>query len=101
MAFGPRIVYKSRAMSKRVQPMRILLQNTKTGLYFQNSGIWTHEMDSAFDFGHSQRAIDHARANGISEARVVAAFMDGGYLHSIPFKIDPRPPLPAVSAVRA
>jgi hypothetical protein len=70
--------------------MRILLQNTKTGLYFQNSGVWTHELDSAFDFGHSQRAIDHARANGISEARVVASFMDGGYLHSVPFKIEPR-----------
>jgi hypothetical protein len=77
------VPYKVRPMGTRIL-MRILLQDTKTGLYLQNETVWTHSIDEAFDFGHSQRALEYAGNRQLSETRVVAAFLDGGYLNSIP-----------------
>src|SRR5436190_21033184 len=46
---------KSPAREKFPAPsMRILLQDKKTGLYFDKSGVLTHEIEAAEDFATSQ-----------------------------------------------
>ena len=76
--------------------MRILLQDKKTGLYFDKAGILTHEIEAAEDFGTTQRAMDHARLKRLSSARVVATFLDNPYVNSIAFDTSRLPQARAV-----
>ena len=45
--------------------MKILLQHARTQLYFRGLGDWTANSHDAFDFQHSQKAIDFARDHGV------------------------------------
>ncbi len=56
--------------------MRILLQHTRTGLYLKGLGNWTANPFEAFDFQHSQRAIDFARQHRLAGVQIAVRFID-------------------------
>jgi hypothetical protein len=56
--------------------MRILLQNSRTKLYFSLLGVWTANPNLAYDFRHSARALDFARANELPDVQLVVKFED-------------------------
>lgn len=71
--------------------MRIHLQHTKTGLYFQKPGIWIREPQRASDFGDSQKAIDYAQAQHMTGVQVAVVFVDPEFIETIAFPIEPLP----------
>lgn len=64
--------------------MRVLLCNLKTGLYFQSSGAWTADADSAQDFGSSLKAALFALENKLEGAEVYLDFGDHEYNVHLP-----------------
>jgi hypothetical protein len=64
--------------------MRILLQHVRTQLYLRSLGNWTLNPLEAFDFQHSQRAIDFARENGLTGVQIVVKFSDSQYDEMFP-----------------
>ena len=68
--------------------MRILLQHTRTQLYFRGLGDWTANPYDAFDFQHSQRAIDLAQDQGLTGVQIAVRFNDSEF-----DEIAPLPPL--------
>lgn len=70
--------------------MKILLQHARTRLYFRGLGDWTSTPQDAFDFQHSQKAIDFAHKNGLTGVQIAVKFIDGQF--------DENFPLPAVQA---
>jgi hypothetical protein len=75
---------------KAFEDMRILLQHARTRLYLKGLGNWTANPYEAFDFQHSQRAIDYACAHGISGVQIAVRFADSDS--------DEIAPLPAIGA---
>ena len=69
------------------QTMRILLQHARTGLYLRGLGDWTPNPYEAFDFQHSQKAIDYACKHGIIGVQIAVRFVDS--------ECDEVVPLPA------
>ncbi len=70
--------------------MKILIQHSRTGLYFRSLGDWTANAHEALDFQHSQRAIDFARQHGLSGVQIAVKFGDN--------EIDEIVPLPPLAA---
>jgi len=70
--------------------MRILLQHARTGLYLRGLGDWTVNPYEAFDFQHSQKAIDYACKHGIIGVQIAVRFIDS--------ECDEVVPLPEVAA---
>jgi len=70
--------------------MRILLQHARTGLYLQGLGKWTANPYDAFDFQHSQKAIDFACKHGIIGVQIA--------IRSVDSDCDEVLPLPAVAS---
>jgi hypothetical protein len=68
--------------------MRILLQHARTQLYFKGLGDWTANPYDAFDFQHSQRAIDLARDHGLTGVQIAVRFNDSEF-----DEIAPLPPI--------
>lgn len=54
--------------------MRVLLRNTKTGLYLSKDEGWTADSNSARTFRHSAEAMDEARKTGLQEVEVLLTF---------------------------
>jgi len=79
---------KKRSDNADVRRMRILLQHGRTGLYLRGLGDWTANVHEAFDFQHSQRAIDFARQHALSGVQIAVRFMDCDF-----DEIAPLPPL--------
>jgi hypothetical protein len=50
--------------------MRVLLHNTKTGLFYQGPGEWTNCPEDAFDFKHSRQAINLAFDLGFEDVEI-------------------------------
>ena len=74
--------------------MRILLQHTRTHLYLKGLGDWTANPYDAFDFQHSQKAINFARDHGLTGVQIAVKFFDSEF-----DEVAPLPPLaPTVSA---
>jgi len=69
--------------------MRILLQHARTGLYLRGLGDWTANPYDAFDFQHSQKAVDYARDHKISGVQIAVRFFDSD--------VDEVAPLPPLS----
>lgn len=69
--------------------MRILLQHARTGLYLRGLGDWTPNPFEAFDFQHSQKAIDFACKHGIIGVQIAVRFIDS--------ECDEVVPLPAAA----
>ena len=59
--------------------MRILLQHARTGLYLKGLGNWTANPFDAFDFQHSQRAIDFAQQHRLTGVQIAVRFIDCEY----------------------
>jgi hypothetical protein len=56
--------------------MKIYLQNKQTKTYFCLPGIWTPNINFAFNFRHSERAQEYARQNDLTDVQVVVKFED-------------------------
>ena len=54
--------------------MKILLQHARTQLYLRSLGNWTANPFEAYDFQHSQRAIDFAREHSITGVEIAVKF---------------------------
>ena len=68
--------------------MRILLQHVRTQLYFKGLGNWTANPYDAFDFQHSQKAIDFARDHSLAGVQIAVRFSDCDF-----DEVAPLPPL--------
>lgn len=77
--------------------MSIVLQHIRSLLYFQGPGSWARELGEAFDFGHSQRAIDYTRLHRLSGMQVIVVFIDNDQVETHIFPIQPPPPMPVVA----
>lgn len=59
--------------------MKILLQHARTQLYLRSLGNWTANPFEAYDFQHSQRAIDFAREHSITGVEIAVKFTDSDF----------------------
>ena len=59
--------------------MKILLQHARTQLYLRSLGNWTADPREAYDFQHSQRAIDFAREHAITGVEIAVKFVDSEF----------------------
>ena len=59
--------------------MKILLQHARTQLYFRGLGDWTANPFEAFDFQHSQKAIDFAREHNLAGVQIAVKFIDSQF----------------------
>ena len=75
-------------MPTRSDVMKILLQNARTKLYFSLLGIWTAKPTLAYDFRHSARALDFARANQMKEVQLVVRFEDSQWDNIVPVPLQ-------------
>ena len=66
--------------------MRVILLNTKTGLYFQSQDSWTPDPDLAKDFGNSHRASLYAQDNCLEDLEVYLDFGNEEYNVHLPLK---------------
>ena len=64
--------------------MRILLQHVRTNLYFCLLDIWVKDPRAAFDFRHSQRAMDFVRSQDLREVQLVVKFEDPQWDEVVP-----------------
>lgn len=78
--------------------MKILLQHMRTQLYLRSLGNWTANPLEAFDFQHSQRAIDFAREHALNGVQIAVKFIDSQYDEVFPL---PSPANVAVEQVRS
>jgi hypothetical protein len=78
--------------------MKILLQHARTQLYVRSLGNWTANPLEAYDFQHSQRAMDFARDHGLTAVQIAVKFVDPQY-----DEVFPLPPVTIATpqAVRA
>lgn len=56
--------------------MRILLQHMRNRLYFRRRGVWTSNLQAAFDFQHSDQALEFARTLGLNEVQLAVKSSD-------------------------
>ena len=52
-------------------PMKVILRNPVTDLYFIGPQMWTNDPAKAFDFERMEKAVDLARRNGLQDAELV------------------------------
>jgi hypothetical protein len=73
--------------------MKILLQHSRTQLYLRGLGDWTPDSNQAYDFGHSQRAIDFAREHYIIGVQIAVKFVDPEFdeVFPLPANIPAQP----------
>ena len=75
--------------------MRILLQHVRTQLFLKSLGNWTANAYEAFDFEHSQRAIDFAEQNSLQGVQILVKFIDSQFDEAVPLpSAAPHPPHP-------
>ena len=56
--------------------MKILVQSSRTLKWLRRMDVWTDNVQEAFDFQHSQRALDFIRRHHLSFVQLVVAFPD-------------------------
>ena len=81
--------------------MKILLQNIQTKLYFSLLGVWTDKPNLAYDFRHSARALDFARANELTEVQLVVRFEDSQWDNIVPVPLQVATLCPADRGCRS
>ena len=64
--------------------MRVLLLNTKTGLYFESSNSWTANAQAARDFQDSRQAAVYAQELQHEDVEIFLDFGDDEYNVSLP-----------------
>ena len=81
--------------------MRVLLCDSKTGLFFQSLDQWTGEPDSAENFRSSYKAALFAQEHGLENAEVLLDFNDPEYNVRLPVGARLGLNYPVDGAVRA
>lgn len=71
--------------------MKILLQHSRTQLYLRGLGDWTPDPNQAYDFGHSQRAIDFACEHYVAGVQIAVKFVDPEFDEIIPLPAAAQP----------
>jgi hypothetical protein len=56
--------------------MKILIQHTRNKLFFRRTNVWTDNISAAFDFEHTQKAIEFAFKHNIADAQLFIDFHD-------------------------
>ena len=64
--------------------MKILLQDSKTKLYFSCLGVWTENPNLAYQFRNSDQALTFVRNNNITELQFVVKFDDPQWRQILP-----------------
>lgn len=64
--------------------MRVVLRDTRTGLYLQDSEHWTEDLREAQLFRHSAEAMDRARNGGLKGLEVLLVFEEPQYNVTLP-----------------
>lgn len=77
--------------------MKILLQHARTQLYLRSLGNWTADPREAYDFKHSQRAIDFAREHSITGVEIAVKFVDSEFEETFAIPVHIAEPTHAVS----
>jgi hypothetical protein len=76
--------------------MKILLQHRQTLLYVRTMDSWTQDAADAYNFMHSQNAINFAHEHDLTDVYVAVKFLGGD-----PDVVALLPDNPAHSTVRA
>jgi hypothetical protein len=76
--------------------MKILLQHSRTQLYLRGLGDWTANAQEAYDFQHSQKAIDFARHHALPGVQIAVRFIDSQFDEVFP--LPPAMPAAAMAA---
>ena len=74
--------------------MKILLQSSRTLKWFRRMDVWTDNVQEAFDFQHSQRALDFIRKHHVSFVQLVVSFPEpnSDVTVRLPFtEVEPEP----------
>ena len=66
--------------------MKVLLQNKKTRLFLKEPGAWTQDVNEAFEFINSGKAIDFAFEQQLADVHVLLWFKEQNYSLAIPFQ---------------
>jgi hypothetical protein len=77
--------------------MKILLQHVRTQLYFRGLGDWTANPFEAFDFQHSQKAIDLVQEHGMVGVQIAVKFIDSQFDETFP--LPPAAPMMAQARI--
>jgi len=56
--------------------MKILLQHRQNRLYFRRPRVWTADLQAAFDFERTAKAIEFAHAHDLNDVQLVVKFAD-------------------------
>lgn len=67
--------------------MRILLQNVQTKLYFTLLGVWTHNPSLAYDFRHSDYALEFVQKNELTGVQLMVTFLDPRWDQVVPLPL--------------
>ncbi len=70
---------QGKGQSAVVKRMRILLQQTETGLYFKDIEVWTRNPSEAVDFLSSTSATEFCLTNKLSGVVLVLKFEENPY----------------------
>ena len=73
--------------------MKILLQQTNTGLYLENSDTWTKEFDAAMDFGNTETAFEFAKIHRLENVQIIAAFPGKDCIDVVCYPVALPPPV--------
>ena len=52
-------------------PMRVILHNPCTDLYFLGANMWTNDRTKALDFQHMEEALELARRTGLDDLELI------------------------------
>src|SRR6266404_2804008 len=97
-AFTPlRMLVPSRSRIQTQECMSIVLQHIRSSLYFQGPGTWARELHDAFDFGHSQCAIEYSRQFRPTGVQAIVVFIDSDRVETHTFPIESLTQMPAVA----
>ena len=75
--------------------MKILLQHTRTQLYVRSLGNWSANPHEAYDFQHSQRAVEFAREHGLTAVQIAIKFIESEFDEVFPLPTV-KSPAPSV-----
>ena len=64
--------------------MKVLIRNSRKGLYLAADGSWVKEIAEALDFERASAAIPYALAHGLRDVELVHAFAAKEYNFSFP-----------------
>ena len=67
--------------------MKILLQNSRSKLYFCLLDTWVSDPRAAFDFRHSHKAMDFVNRQELKDVQLVIKFEDSHWDEIVPLPV--------------